>query len=123
MQITKYTNVVNEFGEPLQGAHLAIGSYIGTTTNNSGFGELTANGDAIVRVSYVGTQPQAYKLLDLPKRITLKMESLDEVVITAPKKTTNTMDKTPKYLIPAIGAGLLLIALMSFGEEAKEVTL
>jgi len=121
MQITKYTNVVNEFGEPLKGAHLAIGSYIGTTTNSSGFGELTANGDAIVRISYVGTQPQAYKLLDLPKKIILKMDSLDEVVITAPKKTN--MDNTPKYLIPAIGAGLLLIALMSFGEEVKEVTL
>jgi len=118
MQITKYTNVYNEFGDPLKGAHLSIGSYIGTTTNSNGFGELTANGDAVVRISYVGTQPQAYKLLDLPKKITLKMESLDEVTVTAKKK-----EKTPKYLVPAIGAGLLLIALMSFGEETKEITL
>lgn len=118
MEITKYTNIINEFGDPLQGAHLAIGKYIGTTTNSNGFGELTANGDAVVRISYVGTQPQSYKLMDLPKKITLKMESLDEVTVIAKKK-----EKTPSYIIPAIGAGLLLIALMSFGEETKEITL
>jgi len=117
MNITKYTNVYNEFGDPLKGAHLTT-STGGTNTNSNGFGEITANGNAVVRISYVGTEPQAYKLLDLPKKITLKMESLDEVTVTANKK-----EKTPKYLIPAIGAGLLLIALMSFGEETKEITL
>ncbi len=119
MQITKYTNVYNEFGDALKGAHLSAGNYIGTTTNSNGFGELTANGDAVVRISYVGTEPQYYKLIDLPKKITLKMESLDEVTVEIPKKKK----ETPKYLVPAIGAGLLLMALMSFGSEPKEVTL
>lgn len=120
MQINKYTNVYDEFGDPLKGAHLAIGKYIGTTTNSNGYAELTANGDAVVRVSYVGKVPQYYKLVDLPKKITLKMESLDEVVVEAPKKAAK---KPPKYLVPAIGGALLLIALMSFGSEPKEVTL
>ncbi|MFV8280560.1 hypothetical protein ACNKXS_03395 [Christiangramia marina] len=118
MQITKYTNVYNEFGDPLKGAHISIGNLIGTTTSSNGFGELTASGDAVVRVSYVGTEPQYFKLIELPKKITLKMESLDEVTVTSKKK-----QETPKYLIPAIGATLLLIALMSFGEETKEITL
>ena len=47
------------------------------------------------------------------------MESLNEVVIVA----TKPKNEMPKYLIPAIGAGLLLLALMSFGSEPKEVTL
>lgn len=120
MQINKYTNVYNEFGDPLYKAHLAIGNYLGTTTNSNGFAELTADSDAVVRISYVGTEPKFYKLKDLPKKITLEMETLDTVIILAPKKKPNT---TPKYLIPAIGAGLLLIALMSFGEDPKKVVL
>lgn len=117
MQINKYTNVYDEFGDPLKGAHLLVGQYIGTTTNSNGFAEVTANGDAVVRVSFVGKVPQYYKLLDLPKKITLKMDSLDEVMIDASKKK-----KTSNYIIPiAIGSALLLAVLMNSGSESPKL--
>ncbi len=112
----KKIQIVDEFDTPLVGAHVRQGSK-GSVTGNDGVAYLNSDYPGTVTISYVGTQTQTHSFNSAPTKVIMKMESLDEVIVMANK------EKTPKYLIPAIGAGLLLIALMSFGTDAKEVTL
>jgi len=114
----KKIQIVDEFDTPLVNAHVLQGSNgSGSTADNKGFAYIDSNYPGQIKISYVGTQTQIHSFNSVPPKVIMKMESLNEVVITAKK------DSTPTYLIPAIGAGLLLIALMSFGSEPKEVTL
>lgn len=113
----KKIQIVDEFDMPLVNAHVLQGSN-GSTADNQGFAYIDSNlGD--VKITYVGTQTQTHSFNSVPPKVIMKMESLNEVVIVA----TKPKNEMPKYLIPAIGAGLLLLALMSFGSEPKEVTL
>lgn len=118
--LTRQTVIVDELNRPLDRVHLAWENGGGTTTNSFGKASVIAPANANIRISFVGKETDYFNLKSLPAKIMMinKMESLDEVTITAKKK-----QKTPSYIVPAIGAGLLLIALMSFGEETKEITL
>jgi len=117
--IKKNVLVVDEMDRPLDRVHLSWG-YGGTTTNFSGIASVSAMPNQRVTITYVGKEPDYYTLSDLPKKIILmnRIESLDEVVITSPRKT-------PKYLFPALGATALLAILMSMaGNDApKKITL
>src|SRR5680860_1613881 len=109
----KKIQIVDEFNTPLVAAHVLQDSR-GTTTGKDGVTYINSDYPGKVKISYVGTQTQIHSFDSVPTKVIMKMESLDEVIVMANK------EKTPKYLIPAIGAGLLLIALMSFGTDAKE---
>lgn len=111
----KTIKIVDEFDNPLSGAHV-IQTGRGSSTGNDGIAYINSENGGVT-ISYVGTQTQTRSFDAVPSKVIMKMESLDEVTVMAKK------EKTPKYLVPAIGAGLLLIALMSFGEETKEITL
>jgi len=114
----KKIQIVDEFDMPLVNAHVLQGSN-GSTTDNQGFAYIDSNYPGQIKISYVGMQTQTHSFNSVPQKVIMKMESLNEVVIVA----TKPKNEMPKYLIPAIGAGLLLLALMSFGSEPKEVTL
>jgi len=119
--ITKQTKVVDEFGNPLEKAHVYFSQNKGTTTNANGIAFLTGNPSQTVSISYVGMGTKQFSLETLPPKITLIMQAnqMDEVVVTSKKK------ETPKYLWPAIGGVAALLILMSIGSEnePKKVTL
>lgn len=113
----KKIKIVDEFHNPLGGAHVRQPGR-GFAAGSDGIGYINSEYPGKVTISHVGTKTKSLDFNAVPSIVVMEMDSLDEVVITNSKNK-----ETPKYLIPAIGAGLLLIALMSFGEEAKEVTL
>lgn len=120
--ITRQTMVVDEFGNPLQRAHVYFSQNNGTTTNAKGIAFLTGSPGQTVTISYVGMGTKQFSLENLPPKITLIMQAnqMDEVVVTSKKKK-----ETPKYLWPAIGGVAALLILMSIGSEnePKKVTL
>lgn len=107
--------VLNEFGEPLAGAHLSLKSdpTKGTTTDFDGnytFSDV-ANNEVVV-VSWQGVKVE-HKASQLPNPITLNVTNqIDEVVITASKKSN-----TIKYL----GIGLLAFAVIVSLGNSKTV--
>ena len=118
--ITRQTKVVDEFGNPLEKAHVYFSQNNGTTTNANGTAFITGAPSQTVTVSYVGMGTKQFSLEHLPPKITLIMQAnqMDEVVVTSKKET-------PKYLWPAIGGVAALLILMSIGSEnePKKVTL
>jgi hypothetical protein len=121
----KTITVKNEFGEPLVGAHIQIIPFFGATTDRNGQATVVATGDAPVQISYVGTKTQFHKFSALPSQITMLMDSLEEVVITAPAPAPAPAKKS--YLLPAALGFAGLILLMSIGgsssSKPKQVTL
>ena len=125
--INRTVKVVDEFGDPLPGAHIYFSQNSGTTTNFDGIASLSGDGNREVHISYVGFKPAKYLFKSLPSTVKLIMDSeLGEVFITAPAKSAAIDSKVPKYLFPAIGGIALLLILMSMaGSQSgpKEVTL
>lgn len=126
--ITRTVRVVDDYGTPIPGAHVYFDQKTGTTTNFNGEASISADsGNKKVYISYVGFAPQGFTLQNLPSTVKMTAgETLDEVIIDAPKKTAAKSDsKVPKYLFPAIGATALLLILMNAGSptKPKEVTL
>lgn len=121
--VTRIIKVVDEFGYPVSGAHIYFSSTNGTSTNNDGTAALSGDPFSTVIVSYIGKTTEQYTFQNVPQTVVLYEEfsSLDEVVITAPKKKK----ETPNYVFPALGAAALLLVLMSLrsGPAPKEITL
>lgn len=115
----KKIQVVDEFDTPLVGAHVRQNNK-GAATLRNGVTYLNSDYPGDIVISYVGTQTQVHSFDSVPEKVIMKMESLNEVVVTA-KKPESQM---PKYLIPAIGATALLLILMSSSSGSpKKVTL
>lgn len=124
--INKTVKVVDEFGNPLPGAHIYFTQNSGVTTDFNGIASLSGDGSKEVTISYVGFKPAKYVFKSLPFTVKLEMDNeLGEVLITAPAKAAATDSKVPKYLFPAIGgiAFLLIMMSMAGGSNPKEVTL
>lgn len=127
--VTRTVKIVDEFGDPLPGAHIYFGQNSGTTTDFNGLASLSGEEDREVTISYVGFKSQKFPFGSLPSRVQLTMDSdLGEVIITAPSaaKAAASDSRVPKYLFPAIGGIALLLMLMSLGSpspEPKEITL
>ncbi len=125
--INRTVKIVDEFGDPLPGAHVYFDQNSGTTTNFDGIASISGDGNREIYISYVGFKPAKYHFNTLPSTVKLLMDGdLGEVVITAPAKATAIDSRVPKYLFPAIGGIALLLILMSMaGNESgpKEVTL
>ncbi len=120
---TIQTRVMDEFGSPIFNAHVFTSPSNGATTNSNGYAELTGNAYDNVTVSYVGKTPIRFTLQNTPREVVLfeSFESLDEVVVMAPRKPTVKTDPSlPKYLIPAIGGVALLMILMSASSSSPE---
>lgn len=117
--ITRTIRVIDEFGQPLYGAHVILSSTQGTTTNDKGIATITGDAYSKVRITFIGKTVEEHMLQNVPATVMLyeDFESLDAVVITS-------RPNTPSYLFPALGAAALLLVLMSLGgEEPKKVTL
>lgn len=85
--VSKSITVVDDAGNPLPGAHVYGSSGNGTTTDFDGKANVTAEGS--VTISYMGFETQTFPFPDLPAVVQMRTadNSLDEVLIIAPKKT------------------------------------
>lgn len=114
----KRIQVVDEFDNPLVGAHV-LQNDKGSVTQWNGVTYINSSYPGNVIISYVGTQTQTHSFDSIPEKITMKMESLNAVHIE-----TNKPTETPKYLIPALGATAALLIIMSASSGSpKKVTL
>jgi len=115
----KRIQVVDEFDNPLVGAHV-LQNDKGSVTQWNGVTYINSSYPGKVIISYVGTESQTHSFDSIPEKIIMKMESLNEVHIVANKPDSGM----PKYLIPAIGATAALLILMSASSGSpKKVTL
>lgn len=125
--ITVTVRVVDEFGNPVDRAHLFISKSNGAVTNSNGFASITGNAYDSLTISHMGKKPEKFTLQNTPKELVLREDfaDLDEVIITAAGRPKPVPDAPmPKYLIPAVGGFALLLILMSMaGSEPKEITL
>lgn len=104
--MTRKITIVDKNGSPLGGVSVKqIGR--GSATGSDGVAYIHSDYGKVT-ISHENKSTQIMPYASVP----------DVVMTSIPGK-----EKIPSYIIPAIGGALLLIALMSFGSEPKEVTL